>query len=317
MKRITVVSPAFSENNKKSMTAAAAAAGYEIMFFEDEISAADSAGESEIIVGAGPDLLRMAPRAKWYCGIFAGVDSVVPLLPEGMILTSAAGAYGITISEHIVMTLLELLRRKPEYNRIVKEKKWIRDLPIRSLYGSRITIMGTGDIGTQTAKRLRSFEPSQIIGVNRSGKNPGGLFDRIIQQDSLEQVLPGSDILILCMPDTPQTRNMLSKERLGMLPQNCYIVNVGRGSAIDQTALTEALNAGRIAGAGLDVFETEPVPEDDPIWECRNLILTPHISGNMTLEVTVDRIADLFCRNLENYCQGRPLINAVDPGIGY
>ena len=317
MKKITVVSPSFSEDNKRIMREAAASRGYEILFFDDETSAEMDAGESEIVVGASPALLRMAPQAKWYCGIFAGVDSVIGLIPEGMILTSASGAYGLTISEHIVMTILEMLRRKPEYNRIVEEKKWIRDLSIRSICGSRITILGTGDIGSQTARRLRSFEPAQIIGVNRSGKNPDGLFDRVFRQEDLEQILPESDILILCMPDTPQTSNMLSKERLDMLPRNCYIVNVGRGSAIDQKALTAALNEGRIAGAGLDVFEKEPIPAEDPIWECKNLILTPHISGNMTLGYTVDRIVDLFCRNLDNYCTGQPMINVVDPKKGY
>ena len=317
MKKITVVSPSFSEDNKRKMTEAAVSKGYAILFFDDETAAAEDADESEIVVGASPALLRLAPQAKWYCGIFAGVDSVVGLIPEGMILTSASGAYGLTISEHIVMTVLEMLRRKPEYNRIVKEKKWIRDLPIRSICGSRITILGTGDIGAQTAKRLRGFDPAQIIGVNRSGKNPDGLFDRVLRQEDLERILPESDILILSLPDTAQTRNILSKERLAMLPRNCYIVNVGRGSAIDQKALTDALNEGRIAGAGLDVFEQEPIPADDPIWDCKNLILTPHISGNMTLGYTVERIVDLFCRNLDNYCSGEPMINVVDPERGY
>ena len=299
-KKITVVCPSFTEENKKRMAEAADNFGYDIIFYDEDEAAKQDASESEIVVGSSLRLLRAAPQAKWYCGTFAGVDSIIDYVPEGMILTNASGAYGVTISEYIVMILLELLRRRPEYNRIVEEKKWIRNLPIRSLCDSSVLILGTGDIGKYTAKRLRGFETARIIGVNRSGRNPDGLFDEIVSGDRQESILPEADIVILCMPDTAETRNMLSEKRIGMLKQGAYIVNVGRGSAIDQKALIKALNEGRIAGAGLDVFETEPVPQDDPVWNTKNLIMTPHISGNMSLGYTVERIVDLFCSNLDH-----------------
>ena len=316
-KKITVVCPSFSEENKKRMAEAAGSYGYDIMFYDGDEAAEQDASESEIVVGSSLGLLRAAPQAKWYCGTFAGVDSIIDSVPERMILTNASGAYGVTISEYIVMILLELLRRRPEYNRIVEEKKWIRNLPIRSLCGSSVLILGTGDIGKYTAMRLRGFDPAKIIGVNRSGRNPEELFDEIVSGDRLESILPEADIVILCMPDTAETRNMLSEKRIGMLKQGAYIVNVGRGSAIDQKALIKALNEGRIAGAGLDVFETEPVPQDDPVWNTKNLIMTPHISGNMSLGYTVERIVDLFCDNLENYCLGKQMTNVVDTKRGY
>ena len=316
-KKITVVCPSFTEENKKRMAEAADNFGYDIIFYDEDEAAKQDASESEIVVGSSLRLLRAAPQAKWYCGTFAGVDSIIDYVPEGMILTNASGAYGVTISEYIVMILLELLRRRPEYNRIVEEKKWIRNLPIRSLCDSSVLILGTGDIGKYTAKRLRGFETARIIGVNRSGRNPDGLFDEIVSGDRQESILPEADIVILCMPDTAETRNMLSEKRIGMLKQGAYIVNVGRGSAIDQKALIKALNEGRIAGAGLDVFETEPVPQDDPVWNTKNLIMTPHISGNMSLGYTVERIVDLFCSNLENYCLGKKMTNVEDRKRGY
>jgi len=316
-KIITVVCPFFSEENKKRMVEAAAGFGYDIRFHDEEKSAKQDASESEIVVGSSLSLLRAAPQAKWYCGTFAGVDSIIDSVPENMILTNASGAYGVTISEYIVMILLELLRRRPEYNSIVESRQWIRDLPIRSLCGSSALILGTGDIGRHTAKRLRGFDPQKIIGVNRSGRNPEELFDEVVSVNRLESILPEADIVILCMPDTAETRNMLSEKRIGMLKRGAYIVNVGRGSAVDQKALIKALNAGRIAGAGLDVFETEPVPQDDPVWNTKNLILTPHISGNMSLGYTVERIVDLFCSNLENYCLGKKMTNVVDRKRGY
>ena len=316
-KRITVVNYGFTENNRQQMTDCASSYGYQIVFHETAKEAARDAADAEILVGASPELLEYGPQARWYCGVFAGVDSILQDVPESMILTSASGAYGVTISEHILMILLELLRRRTEYLEIIKERKWIRDLSVRSICGSRITILGTGDIGTQTALRLRGFSPAWICGVNRSGRNPGKMYDRILRQDALDEVLPQTDILIMCMPGTAETSGMLSRERIAMLPQNALVINVGRGSAIDQSALVEALRTGKLGGAGLDVFETEPVPADDPVWSTPNLLMTPHISGNMSLGYTVDRIVDLFCTNLQNYCTGKPMINVVDRERGY
>ena len=119
------------------------------------------------------------------------------------------------------------------------------------------------------------------------------------------------------LPAVADTAGILSRERIALLPREAIVVNVGRGSAIDQDALMEALNAGRIAGAALDVVVPEPLPKDHPLWSTRNLLLTPHISGNMSLGYTCDRNLDMFCRDLENYAAGRPLEHRVDRKRGY
>jgi phosphoglycerate dehydrogenase-like enzyme len=121
----------------------------------------------------------------------------------------------------------------------------------------------------------------------------------------------------MALPGTAETEHILNRERIALLPQNAYVINVGRGSAIDQEALMDALNHDQLAGAALDVFVPEPLPEDHPLWETKNLIVTPHISGNLTLGYTRDINVAMFCEDLANYAAGRPLKGLVDRKLGY
>ncbi|MBQ1312032.1 MAG: D-2-hydroxyacid dehydrogenase [Blautia sp.] len=319
-KKIIVAYTELTENNKEKIRKTAGRYGYAARFFPSAKEAIPDAADAEIVYGQGTELFLAAKEAKWFCSGAAGVDFAYrggkPLRTD-LLLTNSRGSYGVTISEHICMVLLELLRRQMDYEKIVKEKKWVRNLPVRSIRGSRITILGTGDLGKEAAIRLRGFVPLCITGVNRSGVCTEGAFDRVCTVEELEKLLPVTDILIMCLPGTRRTEGLLSRERLEMLPSHAVLVNVGRGSAVDQTALAELLTEGRLAGAALDVFETEPIPENDFIWDCRNLLITPHIAGNMTLEYTVEKNVELFCRDLENYCEGRKLERLVDLEEGY
>ena len=139
----------------------------------------------------------------------------------------------------------------------------------------------------------------------------------VLPQEQLDQVLPETEILVMALPSVADTVGILSRERIALLPRDAIVVNVGRGTSIDQEALMEALNAGRIAGAALDVAVPEPLPREHPLWSTRNLLLTPHISGNMSLGYTCDINVDMFCRDLENYAAGRPLEHRVDRKRGY
>jgi len=215
------------------------------------------------------------------------------------------------------MVTLELMRRQQDYNRIVAERRWVRDLSIRSIRGCRATLLGTGDIGRETAARLRAFGPKTIVGVNRSGRDAGGAFDRTLPVSALDDVLSGTDLLVMSLPDTPETRGILDARRLALLPGDAFLVNVGRGSALDQAALAEQLRSGRLSGAALDVFAREPLPPEDALWDCPRLLITTHVAGNMTLDYTVDRIVEMFLEDLDNYCAGRPLAHRVDRQLGY
>ena len=133
----------------------------------------------------------------------------------------------------------------------------------------------------------------------------------------LDAVLKETDLLAMSLPGTAETAGLLSKDRLALLPEGSYIVNVGRGSAIDEDALIEALNSGHLAGAALDVFRTEPIPKDSPLWTTRNLLITPHVAGNLTLTYTKNKNVEMFCEDLRNFAAGRPLKHLVDKRLGY
>lgn len=202
-----------------------------------------------------------------------------------VILTNSSGAYGVTIAEHLIMVTLMLLRHASAYVLEAAAHRWGPVLPMRSIMGSTITVVGTGDIGTEFARRAKSMGAKSIRGVRRTMKPADPAFDSVHTHDQLESLLPDTDLLVLALPSTPDTIGFLSRRRIALLPKTAFVINVGRGSAIDQPALVDALNAGQLAGAALDVFVQEPIPDGDPIWDAKNLLLTPHVSGQLSLAI--------------------------------
>ena len=215
------------------------------------------------------------------------------------------------------MVTLMLLRRMPEYEAVVRRRGWSNQLPIRSIRDNAFTILGTGNIGNHVAQRMRGMGAAKIIGVSRSGRAQEGVYDEVYPISALDQVLKDTKILVMALRGTAETVHILNRERMARLPEGAYVINVGRGTALDQAALKEALDGGRLGGAALDVMDPEPLPADDPLWEAKNLILTPHVSGNMTLGYTCDENVRLFCEDLKNYAAGRPLAGYVDRQRGY
>lgn len=316
---ICVVNEFITEAHKSQIDAAAEKHGFSVRYYLTKEDAAGHLADCEVLFGHWRSLLDEAPGLKWYCCSYAGVDPYQPpyRFPEGVLLTNSSGAYGVTISEHIMMTTLMLQRKMLDYARIVRDHSWSNDLSIRSIQGSRLTLLGTGDIGTTFAKRAKAMCPACITGVNRSGRVPDEVYDQVVPMTEVDGVLPETDILVMAMPSTPETVGFMTRERIALLPSSSILVNVGRGSAVDQEALMEALNSGALAGAALDVMTPEPLPKDHPLWDTRNLLLTPHVAGNMTLGYTCDKTVSLFCEDLENYASGKPLVHLVDLKRGY
>ena len=274
----------------------------------------------EVLYAHSLDLLRAAPASlKWYCCSYAGVDPYCKdpsvFANPNCMLTNSNG-YGVTIAEHVVMVTLMLLRRMPEYEAIVRERGWSNQLPIRSIRDNEFTLLGTGNIGVNVAERLRGMGAAKITGLSRSGRMVPG-FDAVYPISRLDEILPDVKILVMSLPGTAETIHILNRERIALLPRSAYVVNVGRGTAVEQEPLIEALNGGRLAGAALDVMDPEPLPPDHPLWEAKNLILTPHVSGNMTLGYTCDVNVEMFCADLLRYGRGEPLKNLVDRTRGY
>ncbi len=295
---------------------------YTIHYFHSKEETEQGIGECEVLYGYIPaPMIKKAEKLRWLHAASAGVDAYlddsVYAHPESIILTHSNGSYGITISEYMVMMILMLMRRQMEYVHLQEERVWKNVGEIRSIYGSRVVIVGTGDIGTNLARRLKAMGASKVIGIRRTLKAADPAFDSIGTTDHLAEAVVDADVVALCVPATNETNGLLSHRIISRMSPKTFVVNVGRGSAIDQAALTEALKEGRLAGAALDVFTPEPLPKDDPLYSLPNVILTPHVSGNMSLSYTSDINVDIFCRNMERYFHGEELHHAVDRKIGY
>lgn len=312
------------EKHKAQITAAAEAAGFDPHFFTpEELPAAKAClQDCQVLYAADPELLRAAPRAlQWYCCANAGVEPYCKndgiFANPDCLLTNSSGAYGVAIAEHLLMVALMLLRRMPDYQQSMAAHVWPEHLPVRSILGSEITVLGAGDIGTAFAHRAKALGAARLTGVSRSGRARDPVYDRMVSFDRLDEILPETHLLVMALPSTPETAGILSRERLALLPADALVINVGRGTAIDQDALMDALNSEKLAGAALDVMVPEPLPADHPLWETKNLILTPHISGNQTLSYTRDKGVEQFCENLGRYAAGQPLKHVVDRTRGY
>lgn len=320
MRKLAVCANFITEKHRCQIEQTAGNAGFSVTFFETQAGLAEEIADFEVLFGyIPPELLAGARRLRWLCAASAGVDHLLEdsLWPRpDCLLSNASGAYGPTISEHIVMVLLMLLRRMPEYQAAAARREWPYLSPIRSITGSRMVLLGTGDIGSNAARRLKALG-AEITGVCRSGRSAEPAFDRVVPLSELDGVLPAADAVILSLPATAETKGVLSRRRLALLPETAFVVNVGRGSAIDQEALVEALQTGKLAGAALDVMTPEPLPEDHPLWSCPNTIITPHISGNMSLGLTCDLDVAMFCEDLVRYAGGKTPAHLVDRRRGY
>lgn len=311
-----------TEEQKQKIREIADKHGCTTCFVTDLEDAKAEAADADIMFGSNPAPLHEARNLKWFCTHWAGVNHYLTegVLPnESCHLSNSAGAYGVTISEHIIMTSLIMMRQFVSYEKMMNDttaEKWGHEIPMHSLCGSRITVLGTGDIGSTFAKRVRGFEPASVVGVNRSGRMSPE-YDKVCRVSELASVLPQTDLLVMSLPETPETIGILNRDMIALLPERAYLVNVGRGSAIDETALTDALNEGKLAGAALDVMQTEPVPANSPLRTAKNILLTPHCAGQMTLNYTREKSVEMFCEDLENFLNGRPLVHEVDRKRGY
>ena len=318
--KILVINNMLEQKHLDQIKSVAASLGHEVFFYTAEAEIPQSNFDADIIYGFAPSIVKTSKKLKWLCVPWAGVDSLmVPgyFANEECLLTNAAGAYGVSIAEHMIAVSLVMMRRLDEFMAETRDGQWNKPRAQKSLKDCRITVLGTGDIGTTFAKRARAFEPAGITGVCRSGRAAAEVYDKVLPVSQLDSVLPETDLLAMSLPATPETRGILSRERLGLLPEGSYIVNVGRGSAIDEEALADALDSGRLAGAALDVFQTEPLPQGNRLWKTKKLLITPHVAGNMTLPYTKDKNVFMFLEELENFTKGLPLKYLVDKKLGY
>jgi phosphoglycerate dehydrogenase-like enzyme len=258
-------------------------------------------------------LKEKLPSLRWVQVISAGVEAIIPTLPGGVALTNASGVHGEKGGEFVLAAALMLNYRIPGFVSDKAEGKWQPrfETPAR---GKRVTLLGVGGIGGEAARRLRS-NGYYVTGVTRSGRADVEL-DHCIATDMLDGVLSETDVLVSTLPATPATRGLIDRRRLGLLPQRAGIVVVGRAAVLDYAAMAEMLEAGRLSGAVLDVFDMEPLPAGDRLWSCRNLIMTPHCSVDDHVTYMAGCLS-IFTDNLKRLERGEPLRNEVDPKLGY
>ncbi|MBP3742130.1 MAG: D-2-hydroxyacid dehydrogenase [Treponema sp.] len=318
--KILVINNMLEQKHFDQIKTAASQAGAQVFFYKNEDEIPHSNYDADIIYGFAPSIVKSSKTLKWLCVPWAGVDSLMApdyFANKDCLLTNSAGAYGVSIAEHMIAVSLMMLRRLDQFTAETRKGKWLSPRPQKSLKDCRITVLGTGDIGTTFAKRARAFEPSALVGVCRSGKSKAQIYDKVLPVSELDSILPQTDLLAMSLPSTPETAGLLSRDRQSLLPDGSYIVNVGRGSAIDEEALSDNLESGHLAGAALDVFQTEPLPAGNRLWTTKNLIITPHVAGNMTLAYTKDKNVQMFIEDLQNFAQGKALHYLVDRKLGY
>lgn len=275
--------------------------------------------DMDIIIGnVNPALIAGTQNLKWLQLNSAGTDGYLAegILPPGASLTNATGAYGLAISEHMLGMVLVLKKKLDRYMRNQLDGVWKDEGNVTSVWGSTTLIIGLGDIGSQFAIRMKGLG-SRIIGIRRTRAQRPEFVDELYQPDHLDACLPQADIVAMCLPGTRETQQIMNRQRLGKMKREAILVNVGRGTAVDTQALTDALREGSIGGAALDVTDPEPLPPDHPLWKAPNLILTPHVSGQYHLAETHERILEIAACNLEAFLKGQPLKNVVDPATGY
>ena len=310
-----------------------------ISFFPDsdfsEIPAGD-VSKAEIMLTSGdiPDP-KMAPDLRWIQFPYAGIDFVKghPLLTrEGFKATTLSGAASPKIAEYSLMALLALGHKLPMMVQYQEKKIWPPDRIKRfrpsELRGSTVGMLGYGSIARELARMLQPFgvkilaTKNDLTNLQQSGYIPEGTgdpngeyFTRIYPPQATHSVLRESDFVIVSLPLTTQTTNVISTEEFEVMKPSAYLVAIGRGGQVDEDALLIALREKKIAGAVLDVFSTEPLAPESPLWGAPNLVITPHIAGD-TRQYT-DMVAGLFMENLRRYLEDHDLLNIFDVDKGY
>jgi phosphoglycerate dehydrogenase-like enzyme len=263
------------------------------------------------------ELLERAPRLRWVQATSSGIGPLIEhlgLAGSPLLITNAAGIHAQPLAEFVLLTALHFAKEMPRLNTWKVERHWERFCG-HEVFGSRMTLIGLGRVGSRIAE-LSSALGMEVTGHRRTTGDqiPPGV-SRVVDAAGLDAVLPETDILVIAAPDTPETANLIDRRRLFLLPKHAVVVNVGRGSLIDEQAMIELLQTDRLRGAGLDVFAKEPLPPDSPLWAMPNVIVSPHSAS--TVQQENDRLVDLFIENLHRYLDGRPLVNVFDHARRY
>ena len=290
----------------------------EIFVDWDEENFEKSMSNSDILLAWNfptKNLKKISPNLKWIHVVSAGVEHLLPLdwMFDDLVLTNSSGVHAKKAGEYGLMSVLMLQNHITKIVTNQKNREFV-SLFSNPIAGKTVVVVGTGSLGSSMAKHINLLG-ANVIGVNKKGKKVEGC-NEVITVENIDNILPNADFLYLAVPETPDTKNLISKERLDMLKPSCGIVNVGRQSVMDYEVLSEKLYNNEIAGAILDVFTHEPLDKSSKLWNTPNLIITPHVSSDDNGDY-VRLTLNIFIKNLKLFIEKKNLINQIDKKLGY
>jgi len=266
------------------------------------------------------DLVRVAPKLRWVQASMAGAGEIAEragLQNTDVTVTTASGVYSGPLAEFVMMALLAHVKDLERLRRDKAEKRWC-EAHTETLHGKTLCIVGMGNIGRAVSERARPFGV-RVVGVKRTVREDDvawGYADKLYATRDLHPALREADYVVVTLPGTPETHHLLDAEAISMMKQGAYFANVGRGKVVDEEALIDALKSEQLSGATLDVFEEEPLPEESPLWDLENVIVSPHSTDNVP-GLTNELQTELFRDNLRRYLKGEPLRNELDKKLLY
>jgi phosphoglycerate dehydrogenase-like enzyme len=280
--------------------------------------------DTDIFVGYSlrPQQLQEARKLKWIHSTAAGVAQLMyPELREsGLLVTNPSGIFSVPMAEHTLGLILALARNFPDSVRYqdtcrwAQQELWDKPQHLTELNGRLLLIVGMGSIGRELARLVRALD-LRVWGVSRSGKGDAALAERRLPASQLHAALPEADYVVIAAPETPETKHLMGAAELARMKPTARLINVARGSLLDEAALVHALETGALAGAAIDVAAAEPLPPDSPLWRAPNLIITPHTSA--LSDRLWERETVLLVELLERWFDGREMTNRVDLVRGY
>ena len=293
------------------------ALGVEVVEAASEEEALAAIGDADAYYGnMTPALLTGGKKLRWVQATSAGLDGFYfpELRNSDVVVTNIRGIYSDVIADHVFAMILSFARGLHHFVRAQAERKWQKGAPVIHLGGTTLGVVGLGGIGLAVAQRGPVFG-MRVLGMDPAPKGKPDYIERIYGPDGLREMLGASDFVVICVPHTPETDRLFNADLLRAMKKTAILINIGRGKVVDLQALTEALQKGEIGGAGLDVFEVEPLPEDHALWGMENVIITPHTAG-ISPEIDTRR-KQLIVENVRLFCKGEPLLNVVDNKKGY
>ena len=313
-----IIIPNLSEEDLDTVRGIAPHVGFVVTASAEETQREIEDADAIFEHGVSPEMIRRAKKLRWIQRGGVGVEGLMfpELVNSDIVLANARGTTGINIAEHVMALILAFSRT---INILVKrqmDKVWESraNLPVLEIAGETLGILGLGSIGLQVAKRAHAFD-MRLLAVDATQTEKPDYVESLWRLDRLHEMLEQADFVSICCPLTPETEGMMSSAEFRVMKPTAFLINIARGKIVHQPALIEALRAGELAGAGLDVTNPEPLPKESPLWEMDNVIITPHHAGQSPKAPR--RVFELFCENLKRFVAGEPLINVVDKTRGY